>query len=111
MVSPDYDLRAIPDPMKEAGTENALARTSGGVGASALSVSALTEYPVEAIEYMNWLYTDEGILVSNYGFEGEAFEYDENGKPQYTALITEAEGMPPFGGDLPAYLPGGNALL
>ena len=76
--------------------ENTMAKTTGGVGASALSVSALTEYPVEAIEYMNWLYTDEGILVSNYGFEGDAFEYDENGKPQYTALITEAEGMPPF---------------
>lgn len=93
---PDYDFRAIPDPMKEEGMENALAKTSGGVGASALSVSALTEYPIEAIEYMNWLYTEEGILVSNYGFEGDAFEYDENGKPQYTALITEAERMPPF---------------
>lgn len=93
---PDYDLRAIPDPMKEAGMENAMAKTTGGVGASALSVSALTEYPVEAVEYMNWLYTEEGILVSNYGFEGDAFEYDENGKPQYTSIITEAEGMPPF---------------
>lgn len=93
---PDYDLRAIPDPMKEKGMENAMAKTTGGVGASALSVSALTEYPVEAVEYMNWLYTEEGILVSNYGFEGDAFEYDENGKPQYTAIITEAEGMPPF---------------
>ena len=93
---PDYDLRAIPDPMKVAGTENTLAKTSGGVGASSLAVSALTEYPEEAIEYMNWLYTEEGILVSNYGIEGEAFEYDENGKPQYTDLIKKAEGMPPF---------------
>ena len=93
---PDYDLRAIPDPMKEAGMENALAKTTGGVGASALSVSALTEYPVEAIEYMNWLYTDEGILVSNYGIEGDGFEYDENGKPQYTDVIMKAEGMPTF---------------
>lgn len=93
---PDYDFRAIPDPMKEVGMPNKLAKTTGGVGASALSVSAQTEYPVECVEYMNWLYTEDGILVSNYGIEGEAFEYDENGKPQYTDLIMKAEGMPPF---------------
>lgn len=93
---PDYDLRAIPDPMKVAGTENTLAKTTGGAGASALAVSALTEYPEECVAYMNWLYTDEGILVSNYGIEGESFEYDENGRPQYTDVIMKAEGMPPF---------------
>lgn len=93
---PSFDLRAIPDPMKVAGTENTLEKTSGGVGASALAVSALTEYPEECIEYMNWLYTDEGILVSNYGIEGEGFAYDENGNPQYTDLIMKAENMPIF---------------
>lgn len=93
---PDFDLRAIPDPMKEAGSENPLAKTSGGVGASSLAVSAQTEHPVECIEYMNWLYTDEGILVSNYGIEGDGFVYDENGKPQYTDIIMKAEGMPVF---------------
>lgn len=93
---PGYDLRAIADPMKEAGMENAMAKTTGGVGASALSISAQTEYPEECAEYMNWLYTEDGILVSNYGFEGEGFEYDENGKPQYTDLIMKAEDMPTF---------------
>jgi len=93
---PDYDLRAIPDLMQKAGSPNKLAKTSGGVGASALAVSAQTEYPVECVEYMNWLYTEDGILVSNYGIEGDAFEYDENGKPQYTDIIMNAEGMPPF---------------
>lgn len=93
---PGYDLRAIPDPMLVAGAENPLEKTSGGVGASALAVSALTEYPEEAVEYMNWLYTDDGILVSNYGIEGDGFVYDENGKPQYTDIIMNAENMPTF---------------
>lgn len=93
---PDFDLRAIPDPMKVAGEPNKLAKTTGGVGAEAISVSALTEYPEECCEFMNWIYTEDGILVSNYGVEGEAFEYDENGVPQYTDMILKAEGMPPF---------------
>ncbi len=93
---PGYDLRAIPDPMKEAGMENRLEKTTGGVGASALAVSAQTEYPEECVEYMNWLYTDEGILVSNYGIEGDGFVYDENGKPQYTDVIMNPGDMPVF---------------
>lgn len=92
-----YDLRAMANPMEEAGMVNAVGKKSGGVGASGISISALTEYPQEAMEYMNWLYTDEGILVSNYGFEGEGFEYDENGKPQYTdAVLNNPDGMPAF---------------
>ena len=35
----------------------------------------------------NYLYTDEGSLFANFGVEGQAFEYDENGEPWYTDLI------------------------
>ena len=92
-----YDLRAMPSPLEEEGMVNAVGKVSGGVGASGISVSALTEHPEEAIEYMNWLYTEEGILVSNYGVEGEGFVYDENGKPQYTdAVLNNPDGMPAF---------------
>ena len=93
---PGYDLRPIPDPMKEAGMENRLEKTTGGVGASALAVSAQTEYPEECVEYMNWIYTDEGILVSNYGIEGDGFVYGEDGKPQYTDVIMNPGEMPVF---------------
>ena len=93
---PDYDLRAIPDPVEEEGMDNPLGKTSGGIGASAIAVSALSEVPELAIEYMNWLYTEEGILVSNYGVEGEAFEYVD-GKPAYTDLVlANPDGMPAF---------------
>lgn len=92
-----YDLRAIPDPLEEAGMDNTLGKISGGTGASGISVSAMTQYPKEAIAYMNWLYTEEGILVSNYGIEGEGFEYDENGKPQYTdVVLNNPDGIPAF---------------
>ncbi len=93
---PDYDLRAIPDPLEEEGMTNPLGSTSGGIGASAIAVSALSEVPEVAIEYMNWLYTEDGILVSNYGVEGEAFEYVD-GKAAYTDLVlNNPDGMPAF---------------
>ena len=93
---PTYDLRAIPDPMKEKGMENTLAKTSGGVGASAIAVSAQTKYPEECVEFMNWLYTPEGILVSCFGVEGETFYYDEEGVPHYTDVILNDPNMPSF---------------
>lgn len=37
---------------------------------------------------MNYLYTEEGALFANYGVEGVSFEYDENGDPWYSELIT-----------------------
>ena len=94
---PSFEMRAIPDPMKEKGMENGLAKTYGGVGASSVAVSALTEYPEKCVEFMNWLYTPEGILVSDFGEEGEGFYYDENGVPQYTDLVLHnPDGMPTF---------------
>ena len=93
---PSYDLRAMPDPMKEKGMENTLAQTSGGVGASAIAVSAQTEYPEECCEFMDWLYTPEGILVSCFGVEGETFYYDDEGVPHYTDVILNDPNMPSF---------------
>ncbi len=42
------------------------------------------------------LCTDDGILASNYGIEGDGFVYDETGKPQYTDVIMNPGDMPVF---------------
>ena len=28
---------------------------------------------------MDYLYSDEGVMLTSYGFEGEDYEFDENG--------------------------------
>jgi putative aldouronate transport system substrate-binding protein len=40
-----------------------------------------------ACRILDYLYSDEGILLANYGVEGETFEYDENGDPVFTDLV------------------------
>ena len=37
---------------------------------------------------VNYLFSEAGQLMYNYGDEGHSFEYDTEGKPQYTELIT-----------------------
>ncbi|HJB90653.1 MAG TPA: extracellular solute-binding protein [Candidatus Eisenbergiella merdigallinarum] len=37
-------------------------------------ISVQTKYPERIVEMMNWLYTDEGRMISNYGKEGELYD-------------------------------------
>ena len=40
------------------------------------------------VRYFNYFFTPEGDLLANYGVEGLTFEYDANGHPQFTELVT-----------------------
>ena len=46
-----------------------------------------------AMRWVDYLYSPEGQIMASFGVEGETFEFDENGTPDYTSLITEAEGL------------------
>ncbi len=39
-------------------------------------------------KYIDYIYSDDGVLLANYGVEGETFVYDENGNPVLTELVT-----------------------
>ena len=50
------------------------------------------EEPELCCQFLNWWYTEDGFLAGTYGQEGVSFEFDENGDPQYTELMTSTEG-------------------
>lgn len=48
----------------------------------------------KCLEILDYLYSDEGNLLGNFGIEGESFVFDENGEPQFTEYITNnADGL------------------
>ncbi len=51
------------------------------------AVSTACADPIPLLKLVNWLYSEEGQLVYNWGEEGVSFEYDENGQPQWTDLV------------------------
>jgi putative aldouronate transport system substrate-binding protein len=51
-----------------------------------LSMSAQCSDPKLAIQYMDYLFSDEGYVLSNYGIEGDTYTV-ENGEYQFTDLI------------------------
>lgn len=64
-------------------------------GMNTVSLSTTCPQPELATQFLNYFFTDEGQLLVNYGIEGEAYELDGNGLPQYTDLIlNNQEGIP-----------------
>ena len=51
------------------------------------SFSAECENIDPLLELVEFLYSDEGYVMANYGIEGEAYELDDNGNPQWTDLV------------------------
>lgn len=44
-----------------------------------------------AMQFLDYLYSEDGILFYNYGFEGQDYTIDENGVPQFTEAVINNE--------------------
>ena len=77
---------AITDPVQKEGDITHF--DSDRTGLTSYSVAATCENPEIVMSWVNYWFTDEGILLANYGIEGESYTLDESGKPQYTELMT-----------------------
>lgn len=51
------------------------------------SITTECSDPAAIAQYVDYLYSDAGILLANYGVEGETFNYVD-GKPMLTELVT-----------------------
>lgn len=61
---------------------------AGSVG-SYITTACTEEELIAALQFLNYGYTEEGLMYWNFGTEGVSYEYDENGDPHFTELITE----------------------
>ena len=52
-----------------------------------MAVSTQCEYPVEAIKYLNWYFTEEGFYACNYGEEGVTYTVNDDGSIAYTDFL------------------------
>lgn len=77
------------------GTNGVAAITKNGVyGTYCFMISSAVEKDAnrlsQILAFMDWLYSEEGIITTNWGGEGQTWERDENGNIKYTeALLAE----------------------
>lgn len=56
--------------------------TNGGVRTTCIGSKA--EDPARLMDFLNWVYSDEGTMVYNNGPEGMAWQFNADGKPELT---------------------------
>ena len=92
VTEPEFSVAGITDPYSPEynpeKTTHFTQMTGGNAGGSgAMSISTNCEDIPLACQWLDYFWTEEGRLLCNYGIEGEGFEYDENGNPQFTDFV------------------------
>lgn len=62
---------------------------SAGVDGYGISITTACKDPVRAIKFIDWLSSDEGQVLVNWGIEGKHYKVDENGKRVIPEEITD----------------------
>jgi putative aldouronate transport system substrate-binding protein len=89
----DMYVTAVYTPVKNKG-DKVNYSIIGGSGVVRMPFGISTQVSEEMrpiiMSYFDYLFSDEGRLLGSYGVEGYSWEYDENGKPQYTDVVNTA---------------------
>ncbi len=90
--SEDKDMYLIPvtAPKENAGDELHIRLRDSYISGNT-AISAQCEHPEIAMRWLDYLFTEEGALLANYGIEGDTFEYDADGKITFTDKMLNNE--------------------
>lgn len=86
-ISPTFRFEALAPLVEKEGDVYKFNMKVAKTGNGNMSITTGCEEPELALQFMNWFYTWEGYMLTNYGEEGVCFEYNENGDPVYTDFI------------------------
>lgn len=83
--NPNFDLAGVPYPSKS-GEPTSWLPLENNVSNVGAAVTTQAKNPALAVKFLDYLYTEEGDMLSNFGVEGVAHE-KVDGYPKYTDLI------------------------
>ncbi|NTV90544.1 MAG: extracellular solute-binding protein [Clostridiales bacterium] len=93
-VDPNFEAVAITDAVKNAGDVTHLGKDLTPMQSMGICITDKCKNVELAVKWNDYLYTEEGSLLANYGVEGTSCKIVD-GKPQFTEIITKnPEGMP-----------------
>ncbi len=86
-TSPSFKFEALAPLVENEGDTYKFRMKSALTGMGNMSITTGCDDPELALQFMDWFYTWEGYMLTNYGQEGVCFEYDADGNPVYTDFI------------------------
>ncbi len=86
--NPDFMMWPTRDPVQNEGDVTHLTEDYNRVSIYTWSISSTCRNPEAIAKWMDFWYSDQGIELTGYGFEGKTFNYVD-GEPVFTELITD----------------------
>lgn len=94
LVDDTFKALPIADAVKKEGDKIHYLVYNKTVNRDGLCLSANCDNVELALTFLDYLWTDDGIILMNYGIEGSSFDYDETGSPQFTDAVIHNEIYP-----------------
>lgn len=94
-ADPDFDLIAVPCPVKTRGQVPPFNSLGGGSGKSSgfVAISARTADPALVARWIDYQYSPDGYLLSNFGIEGVSYQIVD-GKPRFLeSFLADPDGI------------------
>lgn len=88
---PGFEMIAFAPPADQNGLVKERTQRLAGAG---WGISTQCEDPVTLIKFMDYLFTDEGSNLMNWGIEDNTYTVNPDGTKQYTDLVMNAEATP-----------------
>lgn len=85
--NPDCHFVGLQSPVLEEGQEIHFSTANKLTGVNPVAISTTCEDPEILATWLDYHFTEEGQLLSNYGMEGGSFEYDDQGQPQFNDFV------------------------
>ncbi len=93
--NPDIVVVGAYDPVEKEGDTLHFSQSRTASAAGGYCISTHCEDPVVVARWADYIYSEEGQLLSNYGVEGTSFDYNDEGEPELNDLIfNNPEGLP-----------------
>ncbi len=88
-LNANYDATVVPisDPRMTADQQLHFAGYKDTSAMAGFAITAACEKPEIAVQWCNYWYTDDGVILANFGIEGESYERDADGTYHYTDLV------------------------
>lgn len=89
-----FDMVAVKSPADINGvSHSSLDARKHGVNGQTIAISSKCKNPIQAVQMIDYLFGEEGRMLTNWGKEGESYEIVD-GKPKFTdAILNNSEGI------------------
>ena len=88
----EFSIVGLPFPVEHEGDVSHVSSDSERVQ-NGVSITSSCENVELAAKWLDYCYSDEATLLANFGVEGEALEYGEDGQPHLTDLVLHNDEM------------------